>query len=484
MGAVERGLDVLAQGCRRPIHRVQLYRDFEYLLAVAHVRRAGDGHLAVEPAKALAAFLLHLGEGVAQPRHVDVASLIAGLIAGLALAAHDLHAQIRVQHPPGEQFNLKQMPSAAIATHLTGICEKEAVAAESGALQMIAHAARGSMRDALSLLDQAIAFCAGNVQTEAVRSMLGTVDRGFLVSILECLAAGNLPGAIAVADDIQARSLSFDEALGALATLLHNIALIQAIPEIGLPDQIDNDRARLLATHLDAETVQLYYQIALHGRRDLSLAPDEFAGFTMTLMRMALFRPDAGASDTMSGPIGSTRALSSVPAGAASRSAPAKSMSASVPNKVEMPVSIDVPPVNPVRAANSAESAAEPFDGNWPNLVRSLKLGGLARQLADRSELVRFEAGRIVLSVSPQERALTEKPFQERLRQALAERLGHPLHLELKTGVTTGTSVAASDEAARQSRTSAAQTMMQDDPFVRALVSGFDARIESIKSVT
>ncbi len=382
------------------------------------------------------------------------------------------------------QFNLKQMPSAAIATHLTGICEKEAVAAESGALQMIAHAARGSMRDALSLLDQAIAFCAGNVQTEAVRSMLGTVDRGFLVSILECLAAGNLPGAIAVANDIQARSLSFDEALGALATLLHNIALIQAIPEIGLPDQIDNDRARLLATHLDAETVQLYYQIALHGRRDLSLAPDEFAGFTMTLMRMALFRPDAGASDTMSGPIGSTRALSSVPAGAASRSAPAKSMSASVPNKVEMPVSIDVPPVNPVRAANSAESAAEPFDGNWPNLVRSLKLGGLARQLADRSELVRFDAGRIVLSVSPQERALTEKPFQERLRQALAERLGHPVHLELKTGVTTGTSVAASDEAARQSRTSAAQTMMQDDPFVRALVSGFDARIESIKSVT
>ncbi len=382
------------------------------------------------------------------------------------------------------QFNLKQMPSAAIATHLTGICEKEAVAAESGALQMIAHAARGSMRDALSLLDQAIAFCAGNVQTEAVRSMLGTVDRGFLVSILECLAAGNLPGAIAVANDIQARSLSFDEALGALATLLHNIALIQAIPEIGLPDQIDNDRARLLATHLDAETVQLYYQIALHGRRDLSLAPDEFAGFTMTLMRMALFRPDAGASDTMSGPIGSTRALSSVPAGAASRSMPAKSMSASVPNKVEMPVSIDVPPVNPVRAANSAESAAEPFDGNWPNLVRSLKLGGLARQLADRSELVRFEAGRIVLSVSPQERALTEKPFQERLRQALVERLGHPVHLELKTGVTTGTSVAASDEAARQSRTSAAQTMMQDDPFVRALVSGFDARIESIKSVT
>ncbi|MFM9885910.1 MAG: DNA polymerase III subunit gamma/tau [Burkholderiales bacterium] len=384
------------------------------------------------------------------------------------------------------QFNLKQMPSAAIATHLTGICEKEAVAAESGALQMIAHAARGSMRDALSLLDQAIAFCSGNVQTEAVRSMLGTVDRGFLVSILECLAAGNLQGAVAVANDIHARSLSLDEALGAMATLLHNIALIQAIPEVGLPDEIDGDRARVLAKSLDAETVQLYYQIALHGRRDLSLAPDELAGFTMTLMRMALFRPDTGTSNTTpsSGPIASARALPSVPAGAASRSEPQMSMSGPTTTKAEARAMIDTPSIEPIPPTLSAVPAAELFDGNWPNLVRSLKLGGLARQLADRSELVRFDTGKIVLAVSPQDRALTDKPFQERLRQALAERLGYPVHLELKTGATTGTSVAASDEAARQSRTSAAQTMMQDDPFVRALMTGFDARIESIKSLT
>ncbi|MFN0302525.1 MAG: DNA polymerase III subunit gamma/tau [Burkholderiales bacterium] len=384
------------------------------------------------------------------------------------------------------QFNLKQMPSAAIATHLTGICEKESVTAEGGALQMIAHAARGSMRDALSLLDQAIAFCAGNVQTEAVRSMLGTVDRGFLVSILEYLAAGNLQEAVAVANDIQARSLSFDEALAALATLLHNIALVQAVPEIELPDGLDDSRVRVLSNHLDAETVQLYYQIALHGRRDLALAPDEFAGFTMTLMRMALFRPDAGASSSMpnTGPIGATRALSSAPAGPASRLAPTKSTPTPATTKATAPAAIQTAPITPATPSISAEPAVGPFDGNWPDLVRSLKLGGLARQLADRSELVQFDAGKIVLTVSPQDRALTDKPFLERLRQALAERLGHPVHLELRTGATTGASVAASDEAARQSRTGAAQTMMQEDPFVRALVSGFDARIESIKSLS
>ncbi len=403
------------------------------------------------------------------------------------------------------QFNLKQMPPAAIATHLAGICEQESVPAEIVALQMIAHGARGSMRDALSLLDQAIAFCSGDVRAEAVRTMLGTVDRSFLVTILECLANGDLPGAVSVANDIQARSLSFDEALGALATLLHNIALIQAIPEVGLPDDVDGERVRVLCRQLDAESVQLYYQIALHARRDLALAPDDFAGFTMCLMRMALFRPDAESAATYpdAGPSGTARgerttSLQRTPlapraqlperSAAPSRDPLAKGASLASAAPVVAP-SIHADSEDEARGALVAAPAAiegsiAPFDGNWPALVRSLKLGGLARQLADRSELIQHEAGKFVLAVAPQDRALTDKPFQDRLRQAISERLGYPVRVVLTVATTSGTSVAASDAAARQARTSAAETMMRDDPFVRALVSGFDARIESIKSLT
>lgn len=374
------------------------------------------------------------------------------------------------------QFNLKQMPSAAIGTHLAGICEKEAVAADSAALQMLAQAAHGSMRDALSLLDQAIAFGAGKVVAEAVRSMLGTVDRGFLADILDCLAAGDLQGAMKVAGDIQTRSLSFDEALAALATLLHQIALVQAIPEIDPPDEIDVLRVRALAGSMDAETIQLYYQIAMHGRRDLALAPDDFAGFTMTLMRMALFRPESADAAPRSvtpptpptHPIPPARPTTSSALPARALPAPASTRAAALP-----------PAAAPI-------ATAMPFDGNWPDWVRGLKLSGMAKQLADRTEFVQFDTGKLILAVAQQDRDLAERPFQERLRQAVAERLGQPVYLEVRVrvGNTTGSSVAADDEVDRQARATAAQAMMKEDPFVRALMAGFDARIESIKPVT
>jgi DNA polymerase III subunit gamma/tau len=376
------------------------------------------------------------------------------------------------------QFNLKQMPPAAISTHLALLCEKESVTADSGALHLIAHAARGSMRDALSLLDQAIAFCAGKVEAEAVQSMLGTVDRGFLTAILECLANDDLPGAMEVANTIQTRSLSFDEALGALATLLHHIALTQAIPAVEPPDEMDAERVRALAARMDAETIQLYYQIALHGRRDLALAPDEFAGFTMTLMRMALFRPESiqldGAPPTAPTPRPLPATKTPTTSALQARIAPVATSTRPAP---AAPIAAAPPPA-------PGSPAPTPFDGNWPSLVRALKISGMAKQLADRTELVQFDAGKLVLAVAQQDRGLAERPFQERLRQAVAERLGQPIHLEVRIGVTTGMSVAANDEADRQARANAAQSMMNDDPFVRALVSGFDARIESIKPLT
>ncbi|MCC6212077.1 MAG: DNA polymerase III subunit gamma/tau, partial [Burkholderiales bacterium] len=170
------------------------------------------------------------------------------------------------------QFNLKQMPRAAIVAHLEKVLGEEKVACEPGALPLIARAAAGSMRDALSLLDQAIAHGGGRLAADGVRGMLGAVDETYLLRLLESLAGGDGPALAAIAGEMQERTLSFDTALQDLASLLLRVTLAQTVPEAleeGLPER---ERVAALAKALDPETVQLCYQIALQGREDLPLA--------------------------------------------------------------------------------------------------------------------------------------------------------------------------------------------------------------------
>src|SRR5712672_4593016 len=330
------------------------------------------------------------------------------------------------------QFNLKQMPSPAIAAHLEAILGEEKIPAEAGALRLLAECARGSMRDALSLLDQAIAYGAGNVTEQAVRAMLGTIDDSFLYAILEGLARGDAAAVLAVAEDMRSRSVGFDGALADLGSLLHRVALAQGAP--GAVDTEGSMRERLLALGrtLTPEEVQLYYKIAIHGRQDLPFAPDEFAGFTMALLRMLAFSPgtrDAGESQRT----GSAR--SEIPEGA-----------------------------KPAGDLQPAARAA--FDGDWPKLANSLDLGGIAKQLAQASELASFDGEALELCVPPAAKHLAEKSYQEKLRGALQERFGKPVRLTVTIKETTGNS--ARDRAA------AAVTR---DAFVRDLVENFDATI-------
>ncbi|HVY05422.1 MAG TPA: DNA polymerase III subunit gamma/tau, partial [Burkholderiales bacterium] len=189
------------------------------------------------------------------------------------------------------QFNLKQIPVLQIRGQLENVLGKEGVGFEVPALNLIARAAEGSMRDSLSLLDQAIAHGAGKVGEASVREMLGAVDRGYLFSILNALTRGDGPALLAEADRMAARSLSFDTALQDLATLLHRIALAQTVPDALTDDEPERESVVALGKAFSEEDVQLLYQIAIHGRRDLDLAPDDYAGFTMTLMRMLAFVP-------------------------------------------------------------------------------------------------------------------------------------------------------------------------------------------------
>ncbi|CAN7467429.1 DNA polymerase III subunit gamma/tau [Pseudoduganella sp. LjRoot289] len=195
------------------------------------------------------------------------------------------------------QFNLKQMPPGHIISHLDNILGQEGITFEQPALRLLAQGAHGSMRDALSLTDQAIAYAAGEVTLDAVQGMLGALDQSYLIRLLDALANQDGADLLAVADEMATRSLSYNGALQDLGTLLHRIALAQTVPSAvpsDLPEYADIVR---LAAAFDAEEVQLYYQIAVHGRNELGLAPDEYAGFSMTLLRMLAFRPGVGGAE-------------------------------------------------------------------------------------------------------------------------------------------------------------------------------------------
>src|ERR1700693_415202 len=194
------------------------------------------------------------------------------------------------------QFNLKQMPPGHIVSHLDNILGQEGIAFEAPALRLLAQGAHGSMRDALSLTDQAIAYAAGKVTLDAVQGMLGALDQSYLIRVLDALAQQDGAALLAVADEMAARSLSYNAALQDLGTILHQIALAQTVPAAVSDDLPQREDIVRLAQQFDVEQVQLFYQIVVHGRNELGLAPDEYAGFSMTLLRHLAFRPLSAAA--------------------------------------------------------------------------------------------------------------------------------------------------------------------------------------------
>ena len=349
------------------------------------------------------------------------------------------------------QFMLKQIPPPQIRAQLEKVLGLEQVSAEPGALNLLARAAQGSMRDALSLLDQAIAHGAGKVEEGAVRDMLGAVDSSYLYTLLEALAARDGPALLAQADALEARGLSFEAALQELASLLHRIAIVQTLPETLADDDPERERVQGLAHVLTPEDVQLFYQIALRGRGDLPLAPDEYAGFTMTLMRMLAFLPDGGA-------------------GAPPRPQ-ARPAAAPAPTGQVGPLWAAEPSPTPAPATGRLAPAA------WPDTVAQLKLGGMARMLAQHCALVSFAEGRMQLTVPEAHKHLLDPAYRDKLKAALEERFG-PLRLDVAIGQGgNGATLAEREDRERAARQTRATESIERDPFVRDLVENFDARV-------
>ncbi|MEO5844670.1 MAG: DNA polymerase III subunit gamma/tau [Caldimonas sp.] len=349
------------------------------------------------------------------------------------------------------QFNLRPMAAATIVSHLGTILASEDVAAEPGALKLIARAARGSMRDAQSLADQAIAYGSGRVEEAAVRQMLGAVDRSHAARCIEAAAARDGAALIAAVDGLRELGLSAAGALDEMAALLQEMAVVQAVPDAIGGDDPDSAVARRLATVLPADETQLLYSMVLAGRAEIALAPDEYSGLVMVLLRMLAFAP------------------------ASVRAAPAAPPT---------PVAAPGAPTHADGAAPACDEAApasiegSPAADLWVALVHRLAASGaiaaMVRELALQAECVRIVEGAAarVWQLRVERENLRAPALRERLQAAVAEAEGRATRLDVEAGAVVDTP-ASRDAAERDRRQAEAERVIQDDPLVRALMAQY-----------
>jgi DNA polymerase-3 subunit gamma/tau len=290
--------------------------------------------------------------------------------------------------------------------------------------------------------------------------------------LLERLADGDGKAAIAESDRIAARSISFDAALEELAAILHRIALAQAgaAPD---PDDPDAPRISAMASRLDAARVQVMYQVALLGRRDLPLAPDEYAGFTMALLRMVSFADPSGAP-RLTRPMGEPRRPE--PTGAAP-SPPARAAPAA-PRESSAPVAREAAP--PTREAIPAAATAKPgvrFEGDWSAFVRDLGLTGMAGMVARHGEVVSFGDNHLQLVVPEAQKMYMEKTYVDKLKGEIAPYFPAGFRLTVRAGTTSGASVAAAASRDEEKRRADAAGAIEEDPFVREIVRDLGAEV-------
>ncbi|HEY6824125.1 MAG TPA: DNA polymerase III subunit gamma/tau C-terminal domain-containing protein [Steroidobacteraceae bacterium] len=372
------------------------------------------------------------------------------------------------------QFNLKPLTPPLIAGHLRHVLEAEGIPFEEAALAQLGRAAAGSVRDSLSLLDQAIAYGGGRVEAQPVAEMLGSLGGDLLWPLLEQVVAGDGKRLIAEADRIAERSVSFDAALEELAAILHRIALAQAGAP---PDDDEPDAARVIemASRLDAGRIQVMYQVALLGRRDLPLAPDEYAGFTMALLRMLSFGQGAPAQRT---PASSDGATTRTPAEVAAREG-ASAASATRASRPSAPAASAPRAATPSAQSADAQAAspAVEFNGDWHALVQ--RLNGLARMVAAHAELASYSNGHFEIVLPEAQRMYADKSYQDKLRADLATHFGSGVRLSVRVGSTSGNSVAAARSREMAQKQASAAEAIEEDPFVRDLVRDLGAEVVS-----
>ena len=389
------------------------------------------------------------------------------------------------------KFNLKRLLPEQISGQMRHILGAENIAYEDSAIGELARAADGSLRDGLSLLDQAIAYGGGSLHADDVRTMLGSVARGQVLGVLDALAAGDGERLLAECTQIASYSPDFGGVLDDLASVLHRLQLIQLIPGYQPEEGSDDDSALVtLAERMTPEDVQLYYQIATSGRRDLAIAPDARTGFEVAMLRMLAFRPDDGAPATRA----ERPAATPSPAAAPQRnSAPAPSAR---PTPVMHQPAADVRPaprVEPVPAAAVAPvpPAVAPIAideqglPHWESLIERANLRGPFGLLAQNALLRQRDGNTLVLALQPAHMSLAVEPMVSQMEERIGQALGERIRLRfvgIAANATTETPAARAAQA-RDVAQSAAEESIEGDPLVQSLKREFGARVvpQSVK---
>jgi DNA polymerase-3 subunit gamma/tau len=357
------------------------------------------------------------------------------------------------------QFNLTRLTPRLIQDRLAYICDAESIEFESTAIAMIARAADGSLRDALSLLDQAIAYCGGKVEGSKVATMLGTIDRDHVSRLVRLLAENDAAGIIAAVKDIDEQFPDYARLLDDLARVLQQIAVYQVVGGIDAEDEFSDEELGELAASIGAADVQLFYQTALIGRRDLHLAPDPRGGAEMTLLRMLAFRPAEAIANTAGG--GS---------GGASKS------------QAE-PARVAAPAAKVVQGKQAATGSAAWEATDWKELVPQLGLSGAERLLAASCALLRRENNTVFFSLDPGSESYLTRQRKESLAKTLSDHVGEPLVVDISIGKVEVESPMQAESRQVDERFAAEREKLEADPNVQALKSMFGAELsaESIK---
>jgi DNA polymerase-3 subunit gamma/tau len=353
------------------------------------------------------------------------------------------------------QFNLKRLPVALIAARLQFILKAENLEFEPAAVQLLAQAGDGSLRDALSLLDQLLAYGNGRALEADARAMLGGVGRDQVVQLARLLAAGEPQALLAFAQALDERSSDYAQLLDQLASLLERVALKQLVSdyegdELHPPEQLSE-----LAAAMNPEDVQLYYQTAILGRRDLTLAPDPKTGFRMTLIRMLAFRPAAA---------GVGAAASAAPAG-------------TVPARGPTSAAASTPAAAGPAAVSPARVASAPPAQDWPGILASIDLAGMPRQLANNCVLLGRDGATLRLALDPRGATLHTRALEDKLAQALARHFGSPVRLEIEVRGSDTETPARSSERLQAERRAQALGAFEADSTVEAIKQRFDATV-------
>ncbi|MDD9855909.1 MAG: DNA polymerase III subunit gamma/tau [Gammaproteobacteria bacterium] len=393
------------------------------------------------------------------------------------------------------QFNLKAMDTGRLAQLLEQIMEAEGVAGDSSALLILARSANGSVRDALSLLDQGIAFGNGEVREASIRAMLGMIDDEFTWQLLDQVCAGQAAEALETVAAMALRSADFAAALDEVLTALHNVSLYQVSPEAVEWKGVDAAALAKLAGSADAELLQLLYQIALIGKRDLPLAPDPRSGFEMVLLRMIAFRPEAGAARESSAPgagagagrVPNTAAGQPKPAAAARKPATAAAAESSA---VAEPAASDT-----VAEPAASDSVAEPAaaakipiaqlaeDRHWNACVQRCGLSGLARLMMLNMLPESVAGDTLRMTLDADHAHLLQDERVKKIEQALAAQVTGPVKLKVTVqaagGDETRETPSQREGRAREAQQQSAEEAFRSDPHVRELEAAFSGEVVS-----